>query len=58
MTEQEKKSIYSAAYHWRYEDNMPWKFVAGMVNQDLGEKYTVDQVKKICEEMKKSRQKQ
>ena len=53
MTEQEKKDIFRKAYHWKYEDNMPWDFVTGMVNQDLETNYTIKQVQKACKDMEK-----
>ena len=49
LTPQEARSIYAAAYHWRYEDNLPWKFVTGMVNQCLNTSYTIEKVKRVCE---------
>ena len=52
LTPQEEQSIYAAAYHWRYEDNLSWKFVTGMVNQDLGTNYTTQKVKHVCEKLK------
>jgi lysozyme family protein len=51
MTEDQKKSIYSQAYHSRYEDNLPWKFVTGIVNMNLGTNYTVKQVQKVCDKI-------
>ena len=47
-----RKSIYAAAHHWRYEDNLSWKFVTGMVNQDLGTDYTTEKIKRVCEKIK------
>ena len=52
LTPQEEKSIYAAARHWRYEDNLSWKFVTGMVNQDLGTDYTTEKIKRVCEKIK------
>ena len=36
-------------HHWRYEDNLPLKFVTGMVNQCLNTSYTIEKVKRVCE---------
>lgn len=51
LTKEQEKQIYSCAYHWRYEDNLPWDFVTGMVNQDLGTEYTKALVKKVCDKI-------
>jgi len=54
LTEKEKEDIFKTAYHWKYEDNMPWNFVTGMVNQDLGTSYSAKEVEKVCKgKMKK-----
>jgi hypothetical protein len=51
LTKEQEKQIYSCAYHWRYEDNLPWDFVTGMVNQDLGTEHTKALVKKVCDKI-------
>ena len=55
LTEEQKKRIYSQAYHWKYEDNLPWKFVTGVVNMNLGTNYTAKEVQRVCEKIYKNR---
>ena len=50
LTEEQKKRIYSQAYHWKYEDNLPWKFVTGVVNMNLGTNYTAKRGSKSLRE--------
>jgi asparagine synthetase A len=57
LTKKQEEDIFSSAYHWRYEDNLSWDFVTGMVNQDLGTEYTKQFVKKICEKIKAVKEK-
>ena len=56
LTEEQRESIYSHAYHWKYEDNLPWKFVTGVVNMNLGTNYTAKEVQKVCEKIYKNNQ--
>ena len=56
LTEEQKKMIYSQAYHSKYEDNLPWKFVTGVVNMNLGTNYTAKEVQKVCEKIYKNNQ--
>ena len=51
LTEEQKKMIYSQAYHSKYEDNLPWKFVTGVVNMNLVTYYTAKEVQKVCEKI-------
>ena len=51
-----EERIYSQAYHSKYEDNLPWKFVTGVVNMNLGTNYTAKRVQKVCEKIYKNNQ--
>ena len=53
MLTPQEKSIYAAAHHWRYEDNLSWKFVTGMVNQDLGTDYTTEKLSAFAKNQSK-----
>ena len=56
LTEEQKNMTYSQAYHSKYEDNLPWKFVTGVVNMNLGTNYTAKEVQKVCEKIYKNNQ--
>ena len=49
LTDDEKREIYNAAFHWRYADGCSWKFCSGILKQNYEMSYTPEQVQAACE---------